>query len=285
MGLATERAHLDAECTPDEVEQEAAWCQEAMCNVPDATAKNIRISPRPTWWWWNADINKRGKAVRGEERRRRNSEAASREKAELLKWIRQFERKMYSESLQKRKGAELSGAARYVNPWAGSTVEALTHREDKKTNTLLEKEGILRVESYHPNCDDQYDELPRAGMAHMIVTEQSVERALCSRSVKKAPGPDKLMFAATQLLWMADKKRNVRLMLGAICIGRHPAVWKCASGVVIRTPGQDDHTQLKAYRSTPLLGCMPKVVEKVIAELQSEAAERRGRLSDVQFGR
>jgi hypothetical protein len=38
MQLAKERGHLDAECTADEVEQEAGWCQETMGNVLDATA-------------------------------------------------------------------------------------------------------------------------------------------------------------------------------------------------------------------------------------------------------
>jgi hypothetical protein len=37
--LAKERTHLDVECTADEVEQDATWCQEAMGNVLDATAK------------------------------------------------------------------------------------------------------------------------------------------------------------------------------------------------------------------------------------------------------
>jgi len=55
--LAKERAHLDAECTADEVEQEAAWCQEAMGNVLDATAKKIRICARSNRWW-KADIKK-----------------------------------------------------------------------------------------------------------------------------------------------------------------------------------------------------------------------------------
>ena len=44
--LAKERAQLDAECTADEVEQEAAWCQEAMSSVLDATGKKIRICAR-----------------------------------------------------------------------------------------------------------------------------------------------------------------------------------------------------------------------------------------------
>jgi len=54
--------------------------------------------------------------------------------------------------------------------------------------------------------------------------------------------------------------------------------------VVIRKPGKDDYTKLKAYRSISLLSCMGKVVEKVAAELLSEEAQRRGQLSDRQFG-
>jgi len=76
----------------------------------------------------------------------------------------------------------------------------------------------------------------------------------------------------------------VRLTRGAIRTGRHPAVWKRASGVVIRKPGKDNYTKLKAYRSISLLSCMGKVVEKVAAELLSVEAERRGLLSDGQFG-
>jgi len=95
MELAKERAHLDAECTADEVEQEAAWCQEAMGNVLDATAKTIRICARSKRWW-NADIRERRKAVGREKRRRRNSEETAKAKAELQKLIRQLKRKMWS---------------------------------------------------------------------------------------------------------------------------------------------------------------------------------------------
>jgi len=86
MELAKERAHLDAECTADEVEQEAAWSQEAMGNVLDATAKKIRICAKSKRWW-NADIRERRKAVGREKRRRRNSEEAAKAKAEFQKSI------------------------------------------------------------------------------------------------------------------------------------------------------------------------------------------------------
>jgi len=65
---------------------------------------------------------------------------------------------------------------------------------------------------------------------------------------------------------------------------RNPAVWKRASGVVIRKPGKDNYTKLKAYRSISLCSSMGNVVEKGAAELLSEVAERRGLLGDGQFG-
>ena len=55
MELAKERAQLDAEWTEDEVEQEAAWCQEPISSILDATAKKIRICARSKRWW-NTDI-------------------------------------------------------------------------------------------------------------------------------------------------------------------------------------------------------------------------------------
>jgi hypothetical protein len=98
--------------------------------------------------------------------------------------------------------------------------------------------------------------------AHTRVTEQAVERALFSQSVKKAPGPDNLSFGAIQWLWKWDKEMIMRLTKAAMRKGSHPAVWKRARGVVIRKPGIDDYTQLKAYPSISLLSCMGKVVEK-----------------------
>jgi hypothetical protein len=102
--------------------------------------------------------------------------------------------------------------------------------------------------------------------------------------VKKAPRPDKLLFSIIRLIWKWDKERIVRLTKAAIRTGRHPAIWKLASGVGIRKTRKHDFTRLKAYRSISLLSCMGKVVEKVVAELLSDEAQRRELLSDGQFG-
>ena len=182
-------------------------------------------------------------------------------------------------------GAEVWRAARYANPRAGMTVEALTDRQGKLANTATEKEEMLRRKSFRPNDNDQYYELPPAWSAHNRITKQAVARALHFQSVKKAPGPDKLSSGAIRLLRNWDKERIVRLMRAAIRMGRHPAVWKRASRVVIGKPGKDDCTKLKAYRSISLRSCMGNVVENVVAEVLSVEAETRGLLSDRQFGR
>jgi hypothetical protein len=164
------------------------------------------------------------------------------------------------------------------------TVEALTDREGKQGNRSQGKEEMVGRESFPRNDDNQYYELPPAGSTHTRVTEQAVERAQCSQSVKKEPGPVKLSFGAIRLLWKWDKERIVRLTKPAIGTGSHPSVWKRASCVVIRKRGKDNYRQPKAYRSISLLRCMGKGAKNVVAGLQSDEAERRGLLSDGQFG-
>jgi len=204
MELPKERAHLDSACTEDEVEQEATWCQETLSKVLDITAKKIRICAKSKRWW-NGDIKARRKALGQEKRRRgRHSEGAARAKAELQKSIRKSKSQMWSDYLQNLRGGEVWRAAKYVDPQAGATVEAVTDREEQQANTAIDKEEMLRLESFPLNDDDQYYELPPAGSAHTKVTEKAVERALYSQSGKKAPGPDKLSFGAVRVLWKWD---------------------------------------------------------------------------------
>ena len=81
-----------------------------------------------------------------------------------------------------------------------------------------------------------------------------------------------------------DKERIISLVRVAIRTGQHPAAWKRASGVVIRLPGKDDDSKLKAYHTILLIRCMGKVIEKVVAKLLSEDAKRRELLNDGLFG-
>ena len=283
MEVAMERAQPDAKCTEDEVEQGAAWCQEAMSSVLDATAKNIRICASSKRWW-DVHIKERRNTVGRERRRRLNSKEAAQVKAELQKSSPQSKGNVSDDYLQHLRGAKVWRAVRYANPRAGTTVEALTDREGKQANTSVEKEDMLRHKTFPPDDSDKYYGLPPAGPADTHVTEQAVERAFFPHSVKEAPGPDKLSFGAIQLLWKWHRDRFVRLMRAAIRTRRHPTVWKRAISVVIRKPGKDDYTKETAYRSISWLSCQGKRVEKVAAGLQSEEVKRRGLLSHGQFG-
>jgi hypothetical protein len=75
---------------------------------------------------------------------------------------------------------------------------------------------MLRRKSFAPNVDDQSYKLTTAASAHTCVIEHAVERALFSRAVRKALGPDKLSFGATQVHWKWDKQRIVGLTKVAI---------------------------------------------------------------------
>ena len=180
--------------------------------------------------------------------------------------------------------AKVWRAVRYVNCWVGTTVEPWTARECNLTHTSLQNEEMLKRECFPPNDDDKYFKLPPARCSHTPITDLAFEWSLYFQSVKKALGPDMLTCSTIKLCWMWDKKMIVRLTKVAILMGRHPAVWEQASGVVICKPCNDDYTQLKAYRSISLLSCMGHVVEGVVTELPSADAKRRGLLGDRQFG-
>jgi hypothetical protein len=126
---------------------------------------------------------------------------------------------MWSKYLENMRGAEVWRAAGGLNHRASLTVEAITDREGKQANRQLEKEEMLRRESFPPNDDDQYYKLPPAGSGHTRITEKAVEQVLLSQSVKKTPGPNKLSFGTTGLLWQWDKERIVSLTQAAIRTG------------------------------------------------------------------
>ena len=98
--LVKERAQLDAECTEDEVDQEAASCQQTISSVLDDTANKIRICARSKRWW-NAKIKERRRMVGRERRRRRTPEDATRASKELQNSILHSKKTMLGDYFQK----------------------------------------------------------------------------------------------------------------------------------------------------------------------------------------
>jgi hypothetical protein len=119
--LESERAHQGEECTGDDVEREAEWCQEVLSKVLDAKAKKIGIC---AWSkrWWNGEIKERRSALGREKKRGRRSEAAARAKAELQKSMRQSKSRMWNNDVQNLTGGEVWSRAKFTIPRAGATV-------------------------------------------------------------------------------------------------------------------------------------------------------------------
>jgi macrodomain Ter protein organizer (MatP/YcbG family) len=104
--LEIERAHLGEECTGDNVDRAAEWCQDALSQVLDAKAKKIGICARSKRWW-NGEIKETRSALGREKRRGRRSEAAARAKAELQKSIRQSKSWMLNDYVHNHRGGEV----------------------------------------------------------------------------------------------------------------------------------------------------------------------------------
>jgi len=62
---------------------------------------------------------------------------------------------MLSEYLLELRGGEVWRRAKFTNPQAGATVEALTDREGKQAYTMAEKEKMLKEESLSMNDGDR----------------------------------------------------------------------------------------------------------------------------------
>lgn len=81
-------------------------------------------------------------------------------------------------------------------------MEAVTDREGKQANKMLEKEVVLRHGFFPLNNDNKDYELPSAGSTHTLVTAQAVAEALYFQSCNKGPGLDRISFGSIQPQWM-----------------------------------------------------------------------------------
>jgi hypothetical protein len=183
--LERERAHLGEECTGDDVEQEAEWCQETLSKVQDAKAKKRRICTRSKRLW-NGKIKERRSALGREKRSGRRSEAAPGATAELQKSIRQSKSQMWNDYMQYLREGEVWRTAKFTNPRARATGEALIFREGKQANTIAEKEEMLRGESSPLMSGTSISNyLQQAKPTKAQVSSQSNE--LCSHSRLRRP--------------------------------------------------------------------------------------------------
>ena len=147
-------------------------------------------------------------------------------------------------------------ALRYTRPQQAGTTPVLRGPRGEVAGTIDEKEALIRTVAFPEAPQGGIPESLPPGMMHTEVTEETVQRALFSQAVQKAPGVDRLNFHALRLLWAWDAPRLVALSRQCFRLGVHPPVWKTARGILLRKQGKPDYSEVKAYRVISLLNCL-----------------------------
>lgn len=98
--------------------------------------------------------------------------------------------------------------------------------KDPKGNIAISmnvKEALVRKSAFpKPLRSIRPEPKTEPGIAHLLVTEDIVSKALVSQSATKAPGPNKINFQILRIIWSWDKSEITRLVQHAIRLGYHP---------------------------------------------------------------
>ena len=287
---------LTDDCALGEVENEAVLVENSLIGVLRAHAREIRLCARSKRWWGPQTIEARGayiKAYKAYHAGELSEESHREARKAYYTTIRQAKRECWEAFLQgadegsKAEEKRCWVALRYTKPTTNGTTPALLNPDTGEVvaATFSEKEALFREQAFPQALEgDAEIDLPGPGNAHNLITESTVQNAIFSQGVEKAPGVDLLNFRAIRLLWQLDQARVIALIRQCIRLGIHPETWKTAKGVLLRKPNKARYTIAKHYRVISLLKCLGKVVEKLVAEFVTEFAESRGLFHEGQFG-
>ncbi len=116
------------------------------------------------------------------------------------------------------------------------------------------------------------------------LTLQEIEEKVMATKPWKAPGEDGLPAIVWKKLWHVVKHRVWALFDSSLKEGKVPHQWRTAKIIPLRKPGKGDYTLAKAWRPISLLSTLGKILEAVVAERISYAAETQGLLPANHFG-
>ena len=113
---------------------------------------------------------------------------------------------------------------------------------------------------------------------------EEVERKVFATSAWKAPGDDGLPAAVWKQIWPVVKHRVLHLFQTSLAAGILPTQWRHARIIPLKKPEKGNYTTAKAWRPISLLATLGKILESVVAERVSYAAETFGLLPANHFG-
>lgn len=117
-----------------------------------------------------------------------------------------------------------------------------------------------------------------------IITHTEVEEALTNLPSDKAPGPDGIPNRLLKKCKLTLSKDLADLFNACLSLGYHPKGFKESTTVVLRKPQKPRYDTPKSYRPIALLNTMGKLLEKLVANRLSKAAEDFNLLPEEQMG-
>ncbi|KAI1004857.1 hypothetical protein K3495_g3360 [Podosphaera aphanis] len=117
-----------------------------------------------------------------------------------------------------------------------------------------------------------------------LITHMEVEEALRKLPNDKDPGPDGLPNRLPKQCGATLSKDLAELFNACFNLGYHPKGFKESTTIVLRKPQKPKYDTLKAYRPIALLNTMDKLLEKLVANRISKAAEDFNLLPGEQMG-
>jgi hypothetical protein len=298
--LALYRPIIGYHSREEDLENEATWIEESLTRILNQHAKALRVTAYSKRWW-NSEVQE-ARSLYAKARRTYKLTGSESEKLEVNKarnsyyvTVRKAKRRCWQDFLlgttEEEDHTPLDGqkrcwtALRYTSPRALSTTPTVKDNNGEVATTLEQKEALFLASQFPKAQGDSLPEpeIPQSGGVELI-TDQAIQNALFSQSLKKAPGSDRLNFKAIRLLWDWDQERVTALVRHCFRLGYQPNRWKIARGILLRKPNKPNYILAKHYRIISLLNCLGKVVERVAAEVLSKQCERFELLHNGQFG-
>ncbi|KAI0994438.1 hypothetical protein K3495_g13742, partial [Podosphaera aphanis] len=167
----------------------------------------------------------------------------------------------------------------------------ISHIKDNEDNILTKDEDKAKAMASHffpspvqADLEDMegctYPEELSNISASIEITE--VEEALNKLPGNKAPGPDGIPNELLKHCRKSLSKVLTDLFNACISQGYHPSKFKESITVVLRKPQKPSYDTPKAYRPIALLNTMGKLLEKLVANRISRAAESYNLLPEQQ---
>ena len=181
-------------------------------------------------------------------------------------------------------------AARYLrssNSPAFDTIPPL-ERTDKSMTQGKEEQAEELLNTFFPLLPDEISDEPLQHQHPLVpwpeLTMEEVERKVFATSGWKAPGDDGLPAAVWKQIWPVVKHRVLQLFQTSLAAGILPTQWRHARIIPLKKPEKGKYTTAKAWRPISLLATLGKILESVVAERVSYAAETFGLLPANHFG-